>query len=215
MPYINDVFISYKRGKVNEQWLNEIFLPYFENELDNILPFKPKIFVDKTGLTPGVDFTNELFRNLIFSKCLVSIWSPPYFRKSEWCITEFLTMRFKQEYHKLDAFTTPKTLLWPIMYRKVDPLPAAIKNINYLDYSEYNVVGEAFFKSEKFIKFQEQLQTEIKSIAEIILAAPDYNPYWDTPEGRKEITTVLQDYFTSNSDFDHPPVQTPITWSKK
>jgi hypothetical protein len=215
MPYINDVFISYKRGKVNEQWLNDIFLPFFENELDNILPTTPRIFVDKSGLTPGVDFENELFKNLIFSKCMVSIWSPPYFRKSEWCVMEYLTMRFKQDYHKLNAFTTPKTLLWPIMYRKVDPLPPAIQNITYLDYSDYNVVGEAFFKSEKFIKFQEKLQGDIKSIADIIISAPPYNAYWDTPQGRTEMLQLLKEYFDSNSDFEQPPAQTPITWSVK
>ncbi|HTF29949.1 MAG TPA: toll/interleukin-1 receptor domain-containing protein, partial [Flavitalea sp.] len=141
MPYKNDVFISYKRGKISEEWLQDVFYPFFYDELNNALPFEPKIFVDKTGLTPGVDFSNELFSNLIFSKCLVSIWSPPYFRRSEWCLKEFLTMRYKQEYYQLSALTMPKTLVWPIMYRTVQPLPVAVKSISYLDYSDYNFVG--------------------------------------------------------------------------
>lgn len=214
MPYINDVFISYKRGRVNEQWLNEIFLPYFEDQLNNALPYEPKIFVDKTGLTPGVDFANELFSNLIYSKCLVSIWSPPYFRRSEWCLKEFLTMRFKQEYYKLSEMTTPKTLLWPVMYRKVNPLPIAVQSINYLDYSKYNLIGDAFFKSEKFLELQEQLQNEIQTVVDIIEDAPPYNDYWDSSEGRSEILQALKDYFDKNDDFDKP-FQKPILWPKK
>ena len=112
MPYINDVFISYKRGRINEQWLTDIFLPIFSNFLNDALPFDPKIFVDRTGLTPGVLFRDELFINLLYSKCIVSIWSPPYFRKSEWCVKEFLTMKNRKEFCQLSLLTMSKTLIW-------------------------------------------------------------------------------------------------------
>lgn len=214
MPYLFDAFVSYKRGRVNEQWLNEIFLPYFKDALDNVLDHEPLIFVDKTGLTPGADYEEELYGNLIASKSLVAVWSPPYFRRSEWCLKEFLTMRFKQEYHQLDNSTIPKTLLWPIMYRVVKPLPAAVQNISFLDYSDYNVVGEAFFKSKKFLKLQKQLESDITSIAHIIDNAPDYDENWETPVGRDAMVNLLKQYFQSNGDFDNPPKQNPIVWPK-
>jgi len=212
MSYINDVFISYKRSRINEEWLNTIFLPLFEEYLNNELDFQPIIFVDKTGLTPGVDFANELFKNLIYSKCMVSIWSPPYFRRSEWCVKEFLAMKYRQEQHKLDAFTRPKTLLWPVMYRKIDPLPLAIRNIKYLDYSEYNLIGEAFLKTNRYLKLQQQLQNDIRSITDIILNVPAFDPYWDTPQGREEIIKELVDYYKTNADFDNPPIQKAPQW---
>jgi hypothetical protein len=220
MPYLNDVFISYKRSPITEQWLNDTFLPFFIEYLDEQLPNKPIVFVDKSRekhtyvseLTPGVDFTSELFQNLVYSKCLVSIWTPNYFRKSEWCAKEYLTMRYCQEYRKPPAFKGPKTLIWPIMYRKVEPLPEAIKNIHCLDYSEYNLVGEAFTRSEKYLKFQQQLQGDILTISNIILNVPPMDQYWETKEGQRKIIKELNVYFEANGDFNIPPKQNLVSW---
>lgn len=212
MPYLYDVFISYKRGRINEQWLNEIFLPFFENYLDNELPNKPRIFLDTSGLTPGVDFSNELFRSLMYSKCMLSIWSPPYFRRSEWCVKEFLTMQYKQEIHKIGAATVPRTLIWPIVYRDIDPLPDLVKNINYLDYSDFNVVGEAFFKSEKSIRFQEKLQEDICSIVDIINNVPEMHPDFETAEGQANTLKQLTSYFESRVGEAGDSIQKPISW---
>jgi hypothetical protein len=43
MPYLYDVFIFYKRERINEQWLNEIFLAFFENYPDNELLHKTDV----------------------------------------------------------------------------------------------------------------------------------------------------------------------------
>lgn len=213
MDYAYDVFISYKRGRINEQWLNEIFFPFFQNYLNDQLPHEPRIFIDTTGLTPGVDFNNQLFNSLLLSKCLVSIWSPPYFRRSEWCIKEFLTMKFRQEKLKLSSVTIPQTLIWPVVYRETQPLPSFASPLSHLDYSEFNVVGEAFFKSEKFIKFQEKLQKDILSIAEIINNVPAMDNSLDTEEGRKMIIEELNAYFEGNFEEGNPAIQEAITWS--
>ncbi len=212
MAYLYDVFISYKRGKINEQWLSEIFLPFFKEYLNDNLPHEPKIFIDTSALTPGVDFSNELFRNLMYSKCMVSIWSPPYFRRSEWCVKEFLTMKYKQEHHKLGADTVPRTLIWPVLYRDIDPFPELAHHISYLDYSDFNVVGEAFFKSDKFLKFQEKLQADICSIADIINNVPDMDPFFETSEGRTKTIAELNRYFAGKVEQTETITQNPITW---
>ena len=214
MPYINDVFISYKRGKINEQWLEEIFLPIFSDYLDNELPHKPKIFVDKTGLTPGVNYNDELFINLLYSKCVVSIWSPPYFRKSEYCVAEFLTMKYRQEVLQLNPLTVPKTLIWSIVYRKIDPIPHLASGITFSDYTNFNVVGDAFFKTEKYLFFQEKMNTDIKSIADIINNVPPLKPEWETPDGRKMILDDLNLYFSQN-EIETPQKQSAIVWQVK
>ncbi len=212
MPYINDVFISYKRGRINEQWLNEIFLPYFSDYLNNALPYEPKIFVDKSGLTPGVDFSNELFRNLLYSKCLVSIWSPPYFRRSDWCLKEFLTMKYREQYMNLSADTIPQTLIWPVLYREITPMPDLVSKITYLDYSDFNVVGEAFFRTEKFLAFQEKLQSDINTISNIIVNVPPLSAEWDTPDGRKQVLRELNQYLADKCELETIPSQKPISW---
>src|SRR4030095_10285742 len=121
-------------------------------------------FVDKKGLTPGVFFNDELFANLIQSKCVVSIWSPPYFRRSDWCIMEFLTMKHRQEVLKLGPHTTPKSLIWPILYRDVNPIPDLAQGLSYADYRDFNVVGDAFSRTDLFLKLQLKMQQEIKGV---------------------------------------------------
>ncbi|GAB2814802.1 toll/interleukin-1 receptor domain-containing protein [Ferruginibacter profundus] len=214
MPYINDVFISYKRGKINEQWLNEIFLPLFSEYLNNELPFEPKIFVDRSGLTPGVNFNDELFVNLLYSKCIVSIWSPPYFRRSDWCVKEFLTMKHRQEVLELSPLTDPKTLIWSVLYREVVPIPELADGLSYLDYTDFNLVGDAFFKTEKYLAIQEKMKKDIKTIAAIITKAPALKPEWETIEGRKQIVNELNEYF-KKYNLENELKQEPITWQVK
>lgn len=211
MPYSNDVFISYKRGRINEQWLNDIFLPIFTEYLDNSLDFSPKIFVDTKGLAPGVFFNEDLFINLVQSKCIVSIWSPPYFRKSDWCIIEFLTMKYRQETLKLGPLTKPKSLIWPVLYREINPMPDIAAGLQYVDYRDFNVVGDAFFRTEMYLEFQEKMQDDIKTVVDIIKNVPVFNAALETEEGLKKLKDELKVYFNANNKGDDPQ-QPPISW---
>jgi hypothetical protein len=124
-------------------------------------------------------------------------------------------MRYKQEYFEIDADKIPYTLLWPVMFRKVDPLPPAVGALTYLDYSDYNVVGEAFTKDVKYLNFQKKLEKDIKSLGYIINNVPEYDAYWDTDEGRTIIINELNTYFDVNNDFDKIPIQKAIKWSSR
>jgi hypothetical protein len=213
MPYVNDVFISYKRGRINEQWVEENFLPMFEELLDNALPHKPRIFVDKTALAPGVDFSNALFYNLIFSKCIVSIWSPPYFRRSEWCVKEFLTTKFKQDVlFQLNEQTQPTALIWPVIFRKLTAIPPIANRMSYLDYSDFAIVGDDFFKSPLYTKLQQRMINDIPSIAEMIVNAPVLDPKWETPEGKSTLITQVNAFF-GRHETDENLSQGLISWS--
>ena len=121
-------------------------------------------------------------------------------------------MQYKQEIHKLGASTVPRTLIWPIVYRDIDPLPDMVKNINYLDYSDFNVVGEAFFKSEKSLKFQEKLQEDICSIVDIINNVPDMHPDFETADGQASTLKQLVSYFESRVGEADDSIQKPISW---
>jgi TIR domain len=216
MDYINDVFISYKRGKINEQWLNEIFYPLFYDYLNNELDHEPKIFVDTSNLTPGVSFNDELFRNLVYSKCFVSIWSPPYFRRSDWCIKEYLTMNYQQGLYKITANSQPSTLIWPILYREIDVIPNFAKNMHYLDYSKFNVVGDPFFKSELYLEFQKKLQGDIKSIATIIKKIPPLHDDLKDENGKariiEEINAFLSETLRPDDDAASTEPKPAISW---
>jgi TIR domain len=206
MDYRNDVFISYKRGRMNEQWLDEIFLPLFETYLNDVLPNEVKIFVDRSGITPGVDFNDDLFRNLVFSKSFVSIWSNPYFKQSEWCVKEFLTMNYQQQLYKIAPGGKPPALIWPLLLSNlIDPVPPMVQKIHYLDYCDYNRIGEAFIKSERYLDFQEKLRNDVKILAGIINNAPKFHDDLKTPEGQEKIAADINTYLKNNEiDFNLP-----------
>ena len=90
--YVYDVFISYRRVQIVEEWLakGEFFYPLLENYLQFDLPRKPNIFLDKLVLKPGDKWASELELALRTSRCLLLIGTPDYFR-SAWCSAEFHT----------------------------------------------------------------------------------------------------------------------------
>ena len=121
-------------------------------------------------------------------------------------------MKRRQETQNINDNTTPTTLIWPVLYREIDPMPPIVSNIKYLDYSRFNVVGEAFFKTEKYLDFQDQLQRDIKSIISIIKNVPPLNSEWYTPVGRAQIRTELNNYLAQYCILDEDQKQNPITW---
>jgi TIR domain len=210
MPYRNDVFISYKRGRLAEEWLDSFFLYFFEEYLDNELGRKSNIFVDRKGLTQGVEFDEALFEELIGSRCLVSIWSPLYFNASEWCVKELLTTKYRQEFYKLSNSTKPKTLLWPVVTKKIDPMPEAFKNIHYFDYSQYFLVGDAIRRDPRYLQFQDDLRKDILLVADIVKNAPAFEESWATDAGRDQLKSDLNEYFKTGSNLTIS--QSPIQW---
>lgn len=213
MEYINDVFISYKRGQMNEQWLDEIFLPLFTKYLNDSLPYEARIFVDRKGLVPGVDFSDELFRNLVFSKSFVSIWSTPYFRKSEWCVKEFLTMKYQQELYQIAPGGQPPSLIWPLLLSKlIDPIPEMVQNIHYLDYRDFNFIGKSFIESVGYLNLQQKLSNDVGIIAAIINNAPKLHDDFKTPDGQEKITADINAYLKNNECEFNLPKQGITSW---
>jgi len=153
MAYLYDVFISYKRGGTKDVWLDKIFMPLFEEYLGDLFP-NPKIFLDKTGLIQGADWSDAIVNALAHSKCLVAIISPSYFMNSEWCIKEFITIKFRQQKLNLKAGTVPPSLMWLIAIQDFENIPPIIHTIQYANYVNYNVIGDAFFRSDRYMNFQ-------------------------------------------------------------
>jgi hypothetical protein len=73
-------------------------------------------------------------------------------------------------------------------------------------------VGEAFFRSEKFLKFQEKLQVDICSVADIINNVPPMDPSFETAEGREKTIEELRHYFEGNAAQAELITQNPISW---
>jgi hypothetical protein len=120
-------------------------------------------------------------------------------------------MKYRQEILKLDTLTNPKTLIWCVLYREIENIPKIAADLHYLDYTEFNQVGDAFFKSPQYLVIQKQMQEDIKTLADIILHVPPLKPEWETSDGRKQIVTELNQYFNKNFPGDEAK-QNPISW---
>ena len=209
MAYEYDVFISYKRGGTKDLWLSTIFRPYFEEYLqDRLEGRRPRIFVDKTGLTTGADWSDEIIYALAHSKCLVAIISPSYFMSSEWCIKEFLTIKYRQQRLDLKAGSVPPSLMWLIAIQEFENVPPIIHTVQFANYIKYNVVGDAFFRSNEFLDFQRECRNDVKTVANIIRNAPPWQEEWDTQAWKDEIKRSIDEYFSHYNE----PKQGFLSW---
>jgi hypothetical protein len=208
MAYLYDVFISYKRGGTRDVWLEKHFRPLFEEYLADHLLSKPKIFVDKTGLTQGADWSDEIIHALAHSKSLVAIISPSYFMNSEWCIKEFLTIKLRQQKLNLRVGTVPPSLMWLVAIQEFENIPPIIHTIQYADYSKYNVIGDAFFRAEEYLTFQRDLRKDVKTVCNIVKNAPPWQNEWDTETWQSEIKSIIEEYYQESND----PKQDLLSW---
>ena len=184
MDYEHDIFISYKRGTDCEDWVRKTFKPllikvirdYYLGDGD------PRIFIDAENIETGDAWPYEIKRALARSKCMLAVWSPSYFRKSDWCVIEFSVMKYRQEQLGLGPGKRPSSLIWPVMFRKLDPVPPFIKDIQILDLSDFNCIisEEGDFKT--YSNFKKSFVSQIESLANIIANAPPWNAEWETIE---------------------------------
>jgi hypothetical protein len=200
MDYEYDIFISYKRGTDCEDWVRKTFKPllikvirdYYLGEGD------PKIFIDEEGLEVGMDWPLKLKRALARSKCMLAIWSPSYFRRSAWCVIEYSVMKHRQEQLGLGPNEAPFSLIWPVLFRKLDPVPPFVMNTEFLDLSDFNSLLSEDSNLQKYSEFKEKFESKIVSLARIIANAPPWSKEWETSAWLEapfqNIQKALQEY---------------------
>ncbi|MBK7439720.1 MAG: toll/interleukin-1 receptor domain-containing protein [Saprospiraceae bacterium] len=178
--YEYEVFLSYKRGKIREEWLHEIFKPLFEMQLEESLGHRCNIFIDQKTIPPGVDWPDYLSEALSKSKCLVAILSPSYFG-SQWCMKEFNAMHYRQtELRKKKILAKEYSVIVPFVKQgPMDVFPDFVDRIQLLDYSMFNKIGEAFKKSELYLEMQGKIERDAQQTAQMIKNAPAWLPEFE------------------------------------
>jgi hypothetical protein len=185
--YEYEVFLSYKRGKIPEEWLNETFLDQFQDKLGAALGGKiPKIFIDRQEIQPGSAWPDVLCDTLSKSICLVAILSPFYFN-SDWCLREFSAMYHRQlELRRANKLGSNGAVITPLLSQgPTDSFPEFISGIQLLDYSKYYKVGGAFRNSSQYLDFQDKIETDAKKTALMIKNAPPWQKEFADPKWLK------------------------------
>ncbi len=177
MSYNWDVFLSYNRKFPHGQWVDDIFLPLFEPYLDDALNRKVKIFKDTKDISAGSAWPERLKNSVAHSRCMVSIFSPSYFR-SEWCMKEFAIMHHRQKQLGYLTVEKPDGLIVPVNLFDGEHFPSYARQLEMFDCKAFNRVGEGIKLTQIYIDFQGVLQGWVYDVAKVIGNAPAWNPAW-------------------------------------
>ncbi|ETX05997.1 MAG: hypothetical protein ETSY2_19735 [Candidatus Entotheonella gemina] len=171
-----DVFISYRRREPVRSWVHEHFYKRLYEWLPEKMVREPTIFIDEQ-IETGAPWRDELRNALQTSRFLVAVWSPSYFR-SAWCTAEWHTMLAREKQLALGAHTTPKGLIYPIVFDSKELFPATAATIQYRDFSPWNINFSGFEATEHYGHFIREIQQVAMELGALILQAPSWDPAW-------------------------------------
>lgn len=190
MSYQYDIFLSYRRSKLRNEWLTEHFVPLFweiaREEIAGETGRPPSgLFFDLSdlsedtrkfdqyGIEPGDNWRDRLKEAIKSSRCMIALWSPLYFH-SPWCLIEWKSFSERSRVKQ-------KSLLVPISVHDGDSFPREARDSQYMKFVDFVLVGDGYKKTELYIKFQQELRDLARRAAKVISAAPDWED-WSLPE---------------------------------
>lgn len=178
--YEYDIFLSYTRKPPVGTWVKNHFLPLLEEWLGAFSPEEPRIYVDWQQQT-GVHWPANLRRALKYSRCLVAVWSPFYFRSS-WCVAEWQSMREREKLLGLGTHDKPKGLVYPVVFSDGLHFPEEAKRTQYVDLSLWNIPYEHYRNTDRYIEFTEKMQFVAQDLAKFVVLAPPWQNDWPVVE---------------------------------
>lgn len=176
MAYKYDLFISYNHSFIDD-WLLNHFKPFLEWYLEDALGRKPKIFIDRNGISSGDSWPLRLKEALIYSRCLIAFCSPSYF-ESEWCKRECYFMLHREKQEGFRTLKNPSGLVIPVNVSDGKTYPEFIKHIQYFDCRNYIIKGAGFEKTQQYVDLQIEIQRWTRDVANSIEKAPNWKNEW-------------------------------------
>lgn len=183
MDYEYDVFVSYKRQAVRNEWIVDYFLPQLvaclEEEVPNVIgrPLAP-IVIDQAAVNPqytdarlagvvgfqiGDDWRTSLKHVISKARCLIAIWSPAYFL-SDICLAEWHSFR-------------QRDMVVPLSVHDGESFPAEAGAQHRANMNAYFLVGPALRQSQTFLDFQNAMKQFSVGAARKIAQAPQWQDW--------------------------------------
>ncbi len=183
MAYQHDVFISYRRDPLAEEWVHGEFLRLFITHLREAVGGRAiNVFIDKQSIEEGDAWPQRLKNGLARSRCMVSILMPSYFH-SEWCTREFAVMENRSRQLGMWTNEEPGGLIVPICISDGEFFPETAKTLQARSFHDYFRVGSGFRNLDPYQNFQAEIIEWVQKVAKAIDRAPkDWNPEWLTED---------------------------------
>lgn len=180
--YKYDVFVSYSHEEAVKDWVELHFHRALNYHLGANLPREPKIFRDRSAIEPGEPWREELRDGLIYSRCLVAIWSPRY-RFSKWCQIEWESMMCRQELLRKQGHDA--NIVLPIIYSDGHHFLDQQKRAQFRNFRDYQYPYPNFEGSSRHEQFNDAMVKLGELLARWIDCAPPWSPDWpivDNPD---------------------------------
>jgi len=129
MPYVHDVFISYRRHAIWTPWVRDKVKPLLDAYLTQELGRQANIFFDER-IDPGADWPNALGTCLASSRVMLAIFSGDYFG-SEWCLHELDLMHQRLRHNPGSA------VIIPVIFHDGDLIPDEIGRLQSVNMKHF------------------------------------------------------------------------------
>lgn len=195
--YEYDIFISYKRGREPERWIERHFQPLLEHYVGLELGRPPAIFRDDR-LEAGNTWPAELGIALGVSRVMVPLWTRTYFH-SEWCSRELAEMLGREEETGRRSATQPIGLVIPAVLHDCEDLPPQLQPIQATPLRDcFNPrMREESRLAEQLADRLAQMAPGIRSSIE---AAPDFRADWPVAAAQRFLAAVRRSDAPSQTD---------------
>lgn len=175
--YQYDVFLSYKRHELTDQWTVEVVKRlkfWLSQELNKA---EASIFFDTTSIDVGDRWPDAIREAVKLSRCMVGIWSPMYFQ-STWCVSEFKSFRAREDAVGVKI----GGLIAPIKYHDGIHFPEEAKRIKWEDFSKHTSTVRGFWESPRALELEELITNFAQSVGKVVRNAPPFQPDWPIVE---------------------------------
>lgn len=185
--YEYELFVSYCAGEQpaaggsvqlgkSGYWVREVFYPELERAMREEHP-NFRMFFDKKVIPVGSVWPEELKRALHVSRCMLAIWSVPYFQ-SAWCRSEWHTMLARQRYLR-DQGHAPGELVFPISYWDGDHYDDEAKACQSCrDWKPYNALRTENIGTQQHLEFRSKVQDLCGELVRFAATAPLWDDGW-------------------------------------
>lgn len=178
MSYKYDVFLSYRNIDEIKLWLEDIFLPKLKSYLHLELGHEPAIYYSPEAIKTGDEWRENLKKGLVYSKCLIPIWAPPYF-SSEWCTSECNIFLHREKKLGFRTIENVKGLVLPVVVFDGDKFPDFAKDIQCAKFQDYFYYGKGFRDSYQFFEFDQKFRQWVQEdVAPVIENSPKWDKKW-------------------------------------
>jgi len=177
--YRYDLFVSYSHEPAVEKWVELHFRDTLYSHLSSHLPRDPKVYWDRDVILPGEPWPQELRDGLLYSKCLVAIWSPRY-RFSKWCQIEWQSMLQRQALLRQQGLDV--NIVLPIIYSDGRYFEDEKQRTQFRDFRKFQYPYPGFRTAPRYHLFHEQMVSLAALLADWVDAAPPWSSSWPIVE---------------------------------